>query len=48
MGEALFISWELGRPGFFFFFFGHAHVTCRILVLQSGIEPVPPVMEAES
>ena len=29
------------------FFFGH-HVACGILVLQPGIEPMPPALEAWS
>ena len=30
------------------FFLGGGHISCRILVPQPGIEPVPPEVEAQS
>ena len=33
---------------FFFFFFGHNHVTCRLLVPWPGIEPVPRAVDVQS
>ena len=32
----------------FFFFFGLSLKACRILVLQPGIEPMPPTVKAQS
>ena len=31
-----------------FFFFGHNHVTCRLLVPWAGIEPAPPAVAVQS
>ena len=33
---------------FFFFFFGLSLTACKILVLQPGIEPMPPTVKAQS
>ena len=32
----------------FFFFFGTSLAACRILVLQPGIEPMPPTVKVQS
>ena len=39
---------EYFYPFFFFFFFDRSQVACRIVVLQLGIEPKPPALEAQS
>ena len=35
-------------PPIFFFFFWPRHVACRIFVLQSGTEPMPPALGVQS
>lgn len=41
-------SWTFFFYSFFVFFFWLYRATCGILVPQSGIEPGPPVVEAQS
>ena len=46
-GALLLTRLHSGQVTFFFFWWLH-HMACRILVPQPGIEPVPPILGAQS